>query len=403
MECKDVENKWQAYLNGTCSEADEQLIDEHLNSCERCQHRLQMEMDQQESQTTKEKGLMAHRDNMKEWPIKKQKQLLRRAKWKNRLTNAFTIFFLFIFITLISSLLTGFYYGLGGGDGRANQAMQVVKTATEMTMPNVYLFNSTINTNAYFTAEIEMSIKKQLGGKRKTVGQLEGNMLLNRLTVNRDWSDGQYEVNLSFIHPYFVSNQLDEEQIDIERTLQKTWETLDILPEGTVVELAISFDERYEIDEVHDLLLNDDVDIAWYAIDTGTEKDGTKYGSPYLTASNDLFGIHDYAVFDFIDGGLTDSGGDGKREEAFKEGLKFLVENEEKVNKYMPFTSEDVPLIERYDFVEEHGVKSYGVVVTGPSKELLKLKKNETITYAVMGEVDFYNWYSTPTSGAIYY
>jgi hypothetical protein len=401
VKCEDVENKWQAYLNGTCSEEGEHLIDEHLNNCERCQHRLEMEMDEQESQTKKEKNLIEHKNRVNELPIKKQKQLLRRAKWKNRLTTAFTIFFLFIFISLISGLLTGLYYVLGGEDGKANQAMQVVKTATEMTMPNVYLFDSTINTNAYFTAEMEMSIKKQIGGKIKRIGHLEGNMLLNQLTVKRDWYDGQYEVNLSFIHPYFASNQL-EEQIDLERILRETWDTLEILPDGTVAELATSFDEQYDIQEVNDLLSDYDLDIVWYAIDTGTEKYGTRYGSPYLTASNDLFGIHDYAVFDFIEGGLTDSGRDGKREEAFKKGLKLLAENEKMTKRYMPFISKDTSLIERYRYVEEHGVKSYGVVVTGPTKELLKLQENETIIYATMGDVDFYNWYSTPTSGTIY-
>lgn len=76
MECKDVENKWEAYLNGTCSEEDEQLMDEHLNSCERCQHRLEMEMDEQESQTIKEKRLIEHKDRVNELPEKKTETIV---------------------------------------------------------------------------------------------------------------------------------------------------------------------------------------------------------------------------------------------------------------------------------------------------------------------------------------
>lgn len=334
---------------------------------------------------------------------KKQKRLLRRAKWKNRLTNAFTLFFLFILISFISGLLTALYYGFGGEDGKANQAMQVVKTATQMTMPNVYLGSSGLHTNLYFTADMDLSIKKQLGRKRKTIGQLEGKMFLNQLTVNRDWHDGQYDVQLYFLHPWFVSKQSEEEQGYYEQTLNQTWDTLELLPEGTVSELAITFDDLYEFTEVYELLEDMEVDIVWYAIDTGTEKNGSSDGSPYLSAISDIWGFHEDAVFDLTNFDFITERGDGdKREEAFTTGLKFLAENEKLTERYLPFMNRDVSIDERYRFVEEHGVNTYGVVVTGPSKELLKLQENEAIIYATMGDVDFWNWYNNSAGGTIY-
>lgn len=63
---------------------------------------------------------------------------------------------------------------------------------------------------------------------------------------------------------------------------------------------------------------------------------------------------------------------------------------------------ENGTLEEIIDYVDEHGVKSYGVVVTGPTKELLKLKDNEYVLYATLGEVDLWNWYAKPADWSLY-
>lgn len=49
-------------------------------------------------------------------------------------------------------------------------------------------------------------------------------------------------------------------------------------------------------------------------------------------------------------------------------------------------------LNERYKFLEENGFITYGAVVTGPVKELLKLRDVEGVQGEQLGEVELWNW-----------
>ena len=46
----------------------------------------------------------------------------------------------------------------------------------------------------------------------------------------------------------------------------------------------------------------------------------------------------------------------------------------------------------RIDYVKEHGVNIYGAVVTGPSKEILKLREEPWVSAVYVGEVKLWNW-----------
>ncbi|MDT8860383.1 anti-sigma factor [Alkalihalobacillus sp. MEB130] len=328
-----------------------------------------------------------------------------KTKWKNRAKNVWMIFLIVIVGSIVSALLTAFYYGFGSTEGGIGEkASQVLRTATQMTMPNVYLGGGGINTNVFFTMNMDFHIGKQLGRENKGLGRLHGKMFFHQLTVNREWADGQYDVKLYFLHPHSVETQPEREQSFYKETLDETFETLKILPEGTVSEVAITFDQLYDLDDVYDLLEGYEFDIVWYAIDTGVEGDGDPHRSPYLSANSGILGFHERSIFDLSGGnGSIETRGEGqKRADAFKRGLHLLAENEKLANRYVWYMEEDKTLEERYHFVEENGVKTYGVVVTGPTKELLALQENDFIIYATLGEVDFWNWYSRPASGTIY-
>lgn len=400
LNCNDVKFKWKSYINGELPSDEERAIDEHLESCPECEQLLNETMEEQEEKSREQ--IVKQEDPLNEIPIKKQAQMLRKAKWKNRLMTALTVLLIFIVVSFMTGLFTASYYGFGSDEqGRGERAVQVVKTATQMSMPNVFLGSGGMDTNFYFTLDMDFSIQKQIGKDNKSIGKLDGKMLFNSLNVKREWADGQYDVKLHFLHPNLVANEQETELDFYEEVLNETWNSLDLLPEGTVSELAITFDGLYEIDDVYQLLEGYDLDIVWYAIDTGVEQEREEYRSPYFSASNGIWGFHERAVFDFPQHGnsIMERGDGQKRAEIFKTSLHFLVENSKLAKKYI-WTEQSFE--EVYKYVEENGVKTYGVVVTGPSKELLRLQQNESIIYATMGEVDFWNWYNTPSSGTIY-
>jgi len=86
-----------------------------------------------------------------------------------------------------------------------------------------------------------------------------------------------------------------------------------------------------------------------------------------------------------------DSYGDGKiRTENFMKNLRILQEYEEIANEVTPFG--DLDLNNKISYLENNSVRIYGLVITGPSKEILKLKEEEWVTNIKVGEVRFWNW-----------
>lgn len=390
MNCKEVKSKWAKYINGECSSDDELEIEEHLQICTKCEQLLNKELENQQKQLPNQNKDTNNRDVLSELPINKQNQLIRRAKWKNRMQTALTVFILMIAVIVVSTVITGIYYFIVG-----DKATQVVKIGTQMTMPNVHIDGTGMSTNYFFSADLKAQMVKAFGNENKAVGEVQGKMNFNNLTTTRDWVDGQFVTKLYFLHPHAT-----EEQPNYKEIYAYTWQALDTLPEGTVSELALSFDDLYNIDDVQDFLSEYDLHIPWYAINTGFEKqDGT-----YLSTDTGIWGIYDRPTFDVSKESIHyQTRGNGEEiEEEFKKGLKFLTENEKMTKQFLWNIDENTNLEEMYTYVNENGINTYGVVVTGPTKELLKLKENKHIHYATLGEVDLWNWYNRPAYGIMH-
>ena len=181
------------------------------------------------------------------------------------------------------------------------------------------------------------------------------------------------------------------------------------LPEGTVAEAFISLDKLYEVDEILEKLENRDFKPIWFAVDVGCEKEefiNNLIGFPYQTLWNDTYWALDSiteeeisekemwgskVVTEIRSSPDIDSYGDGEiRTENFMENLKYLQEYEEMANEVTPFG--DLDLNNKISYLEKNGVRIYGLVITGPSKEILKLKEEEWATNIKVGEVRFWNW-----------
>ncbi|WP_216831499.1 anti-sigma factor [Alkalihalobacterium elongatum] len=325
----------------------------------------------------------------KDLPIQKHNPLMGSGKWRKR--NVLTFFAFLFAAVVVSTILTGGYYFLGGENSRSETAMKVVRIGTQMTMPNVYINGTGVSSQFFFSADVKAHMQKVLGNEDKAVGELHGKMSFSSLWTTVDWVDGQYLSKLYFLHPHDL-----DRQPNYQETYAQTWEALDILPEGTVSELALSFDDLYSIDEVQSFLREFDIHIPWYAVHTGTEDEK----GMYLTDKR-IFGLFDHPTFDVSKNSSFRSSGETIGNE-FKAGLQFLVENDRLAKKFLWSLDGTVNFDEMYQYVEDNGVRTYGVVVTGPTKELLKIMENEQILYASLGEVTYWNWYNRPAYGVMY-
>ena len=399
MNCEEVNKKWKAYIDGECTHTEDVEIEQHLMECMTCNEKMDKELAEQENRQSKLENTAGY-----SIPIKKQKQLLQKAKWRHRTSNILMFIGFLIVFTIISSLLTSVYYGWGEEGGKGEKTSKLVNVITQMTMPNVYASRNSPEYGMFLNATLNKELRSKVGKEQKTVGKLNGTMFFDMVEMEREWFNGQYDINLSFVYPDFFIQE-DPYLYPVEEVWKlrdEIWEVLDLLPEGTVSEVAISFDQLYSIDQVYSILSQyPDLEIVWYAMDTGSEVEHSNRFGPFLHAGEGLFGFHEYSIWDFMETNKSIlARGDGKRrEEAFINSLKFVSENEGKgwIRRY--FYGESIQ--KRLDHVKKHGSKSYGVVLTGPTKELLKLQNVEQIQYASLGEVHWWNMHSRGISGSI--
>lgn len=387
MKCEDVQSKWELYINGKCQPEDEHEMEEHLQTCPQCEQLLNESLESQQK-TLQAQGTLSEEDPLANLPLKVQNLLIRKAKWKNRIKNALTVFGIVFIGAIIFTLITFGYYLIGGEHSVYSKARQALKFGTEMTMPNVHINGTGLSTKVFFNADFQADMEKDLGNESKAIGEVNGKLFFNRMTIIRDWVKGEYVDKLRFLYP-----NTQEQPANYLEISNSAWRALEILPEGTVSELAISFDNFYTINDVHELLSDYDLHIPWYAINTGKED---QYGE-YISRDNGLWGIYEHPIYDVAKDSVTyKSRASGKEiEGSFKKGLQVLSKNQKIARQFLwGLDEKNISIEEMATYVNENGVKSYGVVVTGPTKELLKLRENEHIRFASLGEVDFWNWYN---------
>ncbi len=73
--------------------------------------------------------------------------------------------------------------------------------------------------------------------------------------------------------------------------------------------------------------------------------------------------------------------------------MRILSEHKKTVSKTTWTPEKELNLDKRYEYVKDNGVKVYGIVITGPSKELLKLQNSPHVRYATLGDIEVWNWF----------
>ncbi|WHY85020.1 anti sigma factor C-terminal domain-containing protein [Neobacillus novalis] len=176
----------------------------------------------------------------------------------------------------------------------------------------------------------------------------------------------------------------------------EVWSSLNKVHEGTVANLAFSTTTFLKPEELLDRLKDYDVDVLWMPLYTGELKElrdigYTLGGDNYLSV--DSIGLskarqsddyHSYSVT-------------GIRMETIKENenimlsnMKMLIDNES--SSYLENVLGLRYLDDRYHYLKKNGFHVYGAVVTGPVKELLKLKNLDIVQGAELGKYEYWNW-----------
>lgn len=373
---EDFKKKLKDYFDGKLSEEEKKEIEKELEKLEVYQEALDEELHVDRVEEKEDKNIE-----------KRHNKMIKRGKWKARFHNTFNVLGLIIIITIVSSIITGMFYAAGTPD-RNEVYRDVLTYSVAVRTPNISLINLNSEQNTFFTNDYTGDLISEIGESSVRVGEFKGRTLFNKLSLNPLKLEGKYFLNY-FSHP--------EGDVKFYE-----WGKLEKVHEGTVAEGFISFDKKYETDEILQKFKDKNLELLWMATDTGYEEDIDYYlpiGFPYSPMwHQDDFIVEKREVKDGKIGGkiisetasvpsVEDYGSGELRNENFIKTLKLIQKYDSVSNPIMPTHI----LNDHLQYIEENGVKIYGMVVTGPSKEILKLKEEDWVRGIKIGNVDLWN------------
>ncbi|MFJ8518072.1 anti-sigma factor [Lysinibacillus xylanilyticus] len=308
----------------------------------------------------------------------KFQKAIKRTIFTSKSKLIFATLTMLLLIVPISFMLTLMYYAFGT---KSTTLMEVASKTLYVTEPNTSLEEIEFDMSfSPFSMKLAFEQYKRIGEEDYKANKYDLRFFLGGLSkkevttsLERVAPKNPTETNPWLIHPENKNLNLD---------IGREWRVLDGLPDETVVEAYISFYDLMTVKEVEDAMPN--VDVVWAAVDTGVEKtnlskDGyvvSPIGYPVQRDSSTWSPFKDAT----------------SNEEEFKDILKTLENHEELATAIS--SAKNLALPERIAYINKHGVKTYGVVVTGPKKDVLTSleKMNKIVRYLKVGEVKLWNW-----------
>ncbi|WP_339215759.1 anti-sigma factor [Ornithinibacillus sp. FSL M8-0202] len=376
----DFKKKLDAYEKGELSEAEKEKVEQELEKLEKYYEFIDEKED-------KDRKVNPMNDE-------KQIKILRRSKWKARFQTAIMVISILFFVTILSTILTAVYYSWGKPD-RVDTFRNIIDYTLTVTNPYGYYGGTSTNTKPFFSMEASRELNKRVGDETLVVGEMKVNFLFSMMGFPmEDYYGRMKKEQPGFILPGFESEMAD-------------WNQLEQLPEGTVVSAYVSFSELLTTNDVFQLFNGRNLDIIWFAVYTGQEGESRYAGNIF-----EPIGFPDFPIWhdnDMIldsreeEKGLFgskvisesyyspeyESGDYEQLHTQFMKTLAFLSKYESKANK---LTFEPLNLDDRIQYLKEHGIEHYGAVITGPTKEILKLQEEPMISDLAVDEVSFWNW-----------
>ncbi len=388
---EEFKKKLKDYKDGKLTEDEVNELEKELEKLEIYQSVIDEDLQDSSHRT--------NRENSELQDEKRQGMILRRGKWKARIQNALTAIFILFVLTVITSILSNVFYFTGSPD-RSETYRDVVESTIAITHPNIRARGGA-EVNPFLTMKIEADLYKQVGSELLKTGDMRMNFMLgNAGYPDYEWLSGQYNT-YAFLYPGAAKVEGDND-----------WDKLEILPEGSVVEAYLSFSRFFETDEILQKFKDRDMKPVWLAVDTGfddySDEDKLSMHYPVGFPYQPLWHHNDWTdkeqteekkwpfwkkVMGSAEAPSVEPYGSGEtRNKNFVDTLLLLDKYEDISNRAV--AGGKLNITERLEFIDKHGVRIYGMVVTGPSKEILKLREEDWISKIQTGEARLWNWYN---------
>ncbi|MEK4008841.1 anti-sigma factor [Paenibacillus sp. FSL H3-0333] len=399
---EEFKEKLRQYSEGTLPEEEREELESELAKLEAYQLYLeeQMEQEEQDGQVTRSWTKTDPQGSAapvfkKAKKKRREKSIIRRGKWKARINNTLTVFSVFLIFTVISGIITTVFYNTSD---RIDTYRDVVSSAIAVTRPNTTVHLSA-DVHNFYRMELSGNVLKQVGSESIQVGNYTQKFLLGLANIGMfNWMDEQNGAGKVFYYPSAEGNAGGGDD-------NSQWKRLTKLPEGTVAEAYLSLDRLYTTDELLKQLEPLSLQPVWFGADAGPstrENDVVVYplGFPYqpmwhkddmktTQVTKEKTGwFSSVSSYTSVAPSVEAYGSGVLRDANFLKTLKLLLEHPRLTRSAAHINQLDTSVA----YLEQNGVKLYGAVVTGPVKELLKLREASWVSHLQVGEVRLWNW-----------
>lgn len=271
------------------------------------------------------------------------------------------------------------------------------KLAMDWTQPNMHEDFGGFDLaeiNPFLTQELSYPVYKMIGKEPVRTGEVKQEKALltpfSKKLIEYDEPRSEKEYNF-----YLPVDPKKGTKLSANQNPQ-TWERLEKVHEGTVAELSFSTKTYMTPEELVELLQPYNVDILWMPLYTGEIKEfDTSWGGGGGSIS---------LIQNFGFTGARETNKDYSSQSKYSLEPDYLELSKKQMLKQMDNLIENESqsyrenflgldhLEERYNYLMKNGFQVYGAVVTGPVKELLKLKDVEEIQGADLGKMTYWNW-----------
>lgn len=365
---EEWKNKLKKYYNGSLSEEKAKQIENDLERVEVYQEIVSEELGSNSDFKD---------ESPNDLPPEKVSEILKNSIRHARFSLAAYVIMIILLIFPLMMLMSYLYYGW---NQKAEDFIQVAIQTVYVTEPNVSLEEMDIERSfGLFTFDVTMNLYKRVGKSDVKQGDWEVSYQFNDATFpKRNYIS---ETPPSDI-PYYDTKKLYHPEAKITNRDSGSWETLEKLPDGTVAEVYLSLEQIKKTEDMNEVINGIDVEWRWYAIDTGLEKSGESLEGGYLAPIG-------YPAQTDTDAWSPYNNRETNQEQ-FMESLYFLQQYQPQATNIAH--AKWLDLDHRINYLEKNGLNSYGGVIIGPAKEILKLKDNELIRTIYVGEVRLWNW-----------
>lgn len=370
MNCDEIQKRLPEYLAGLCSDDEQNQVTIHIGSCDKCMEAMMNMQDSIHDKKTKQQQ-------------KEAAGYLHKARRKLLLRITIQVVAILLLVLYALPML-----GLGiraKGVWNINRAM--VDTV-QFSIPRTVNFYSNSGGNLLtYSMDFKVGTMDYVGTKAKTNMEYKRSM---NLITGKIYSPNF--LGADFIHPEITPSS---EQYIKDYSVDRLKRNLGMNAQNTVASVNISLARIIQPEHIREILNNYDINIMWMAVETGFEDvtaqnaswGGTQviqWGIPGKLLHTDQFGYTQLSKEN-----IDDYFQDATKEMQWLNAHHHILSRDKGTKSHI---GDAATTKQKTEYVLKNGFKIYGLQITGPTSEVLKLVENLNVRYGTINDIDFWHW-----------